>query len=164
MAYPGTPRYQGEAVAPDALGKPLHFEFSGKTAPNRFMKAAMSERLASWNLHQPTERGIPKPELIEVYRRWGEGGFGLTLSGNVMLAYDQLEAPGNMIIPPDAPFSGPRFAAFAAMSKAIQTKGGLAIAQVSHPGRQVPEAVQPNPVSASDVQLKVSRRRKHLTD
>lgn len=31
------------------LGTPLQFEFSGKTAMNRFLKAPMTERLCTWN-------------------------------------------------------------------------------------------------------------------
>lgn len=32
-----------------ALAEPLKFEFSGKTAMNRFLKAPMTERLCRWN-------------------------------------------------------------------------------------------------------------------
>lgn len=32
-----------------ALAQPLKFEFSGKTAKNRFLKAPMTERLCRWN-------------------------------------------------------------------------------------------------------------------
>lgn len=31
------------------LAEPITFEFSGKTAPNRFLKAPMTERLCRWN-------------------------------------------------------------------------------------------------------------------
>lgn len=32
-----------------ALAQPITFEFSGKTAMNRFLKAPMTERLCKWN-------------------------------------------------------------------------------------------------------------------
>lgn len=41
-------RYESEDVDVSPLGRPLKFEFSGKTAPNRFLKAAMTERISSW--------------------------------------------------------------------------------------------------------------------
>jgi 2,4-dienoyl-CoA reductase-like NADH-dependent reductase (Old Yellow Enzyme family) len=98
-------------------------------------------------------RGIPSKNLINVYKRWGEGGLGLILTDNIMIAYDQLEAPGNPIIPGDAPFSGERFEAFKEMGAQSKKHGSLVVGQVSHPGRQTEARLQPNPVSASDVQL-----------
>lgn len=146
-------RYDTTPVDPSALGVPLTFPFSKRTAPNRFLKGAMTERLSSWSPTDLSARGIPSPELINVYRRWGEGGIGLNLTGNVQIAPDQLEGAGNAIIPRDAPFSGPRFEAFKEMARVGKKEGGLMVAQVSHPGRQVPASIQKNPVSASDVKL-----------
>ena len=146
-------RYESDGVSPAPLGQPLHFDFSGKTAKNRFMKAAMTERLSSWDPANLSACGVPSEELINVYRRWGEGGFGVILSGNAMIDYVQLEAPGNLIIPRDAPFSGERFEAFKEMAKQAKAHGSLFLIQLSHPGRQVSSNVNPNPISASDVQL-----------
>jgi 2,4-dienoyl-CoA reductase-like NADH-dependent reductase (Old Yellow Enzyme family) len=64
-----------------------------------------------------------------------------------------LEAAGNPIIPPDSGFSGERFEAFKKLAKVSKAHGSLIVGQVSHPGRQTPEFLQPNPISASDVQL-----------
>jgi 2,4-dienoyl-CoA reductase-like NADH-dependent reductase (Old Yellow Enzyme family) len=144
-------------VDPSPLSQPLQFHFSGMTAPNRLLKAAMTEKLASWDPTDMKKRGIPSKELINVYRRWGEGGFGLILTGNIMLYSDQLEAPGNPVIPKDAPFSGERFERFREMSAAAKAHGSLIVAQLSHPGRQVSKAVQVHPISASDVQLEGTR-------
>lgn len=135
------------------LAQPLKFEFSGKTAPNRFLKAAMTERLSSWDPENKEKRGIPSEELIRVYQRWGEGGLGLILTGNLMIDFDDLEAPGNAIIPPQTPFEGKRFEAFKEMAKQSKAHGSLVVGQVSHPGRQVESRLQPNPLSASDIQL-----------
>ncbi|PYI34120.1 NADH oxidase [Aspergillus indologenus CBS 114.80] len=137
------------------LAQPLQFAFSQRSAPNRFLKGAMSERLCSWSVEDVAARGIPSDELIEAYRVWGAGEIGLLLTGNVMIDAAHLEAPGNLIIPADAPFSGERFARFQQLAAAAKAAGNnsLLVAQVSHPGRQTPAALQPHPISASDVQL-----------
>lgn len=151
-----TRRHVAEKVDPAPLGQPLAFAFSGKTAKNRFLKAAMSELQSSWDEKDFTRRGIPPKELINVYRRWGEGGYGVILLGNTMIEYDHLEAPGNHIIPLDAPFSGKRFEAFKEIAAAAKKHGSLVYTQLSHMGRQVPASIQPNPISPSDVQLENS--------
>lgn len=87
-------RYESDDVSPEPLGKPLKFEFSGKTAPNRFLKGAMTERISSWDPKNLEARGIPSKNLINVYRRWGEGALGTILTGNIMIEYDHLEVSG----------------------------------------------------------------------
>lgn len=117
----------------------------------------MTEKLSSWDAKDFSKRGVPSENLVNVYRRWGEGGFGVILTGNIMIAPDQLEDAGNAIIPRDAPFSGERFEAFQELSKAAKAHGSIVVGQVSHPGRQTAESLQPHPISASDVQLEASR-------
>lgn len=151
-----TKRVDAEKVDPSPLGQPLKLAFSGRTAKNRLLKAAMTERLSTWDAENLEARGVPTKELIEVYRRWGEDEYGIILTGNTMIEYDQLEAPGNPIIPREAPFSGERFEAFKKLAEVSKAHGSLAVVQLSHPGRQVPFAVQPNPISASDIQLEGS--------
>lgn len=89
-----SPRFESDDVDASPLGQPLKFEFSGKTAFNRFLKGAMTERLSSWDPKDLSKRGIPSKELINVYKRWGEGGMGTILTGNVMIHPTQLEAAG----------------------------------------------------------------------
>nr|POE75590.1 nadh-dependent flavin oxidoreductase nada [Quercus suber] len=146
-------RYESDDVDAAPLGQPLHFEFSGKTAPTRFLKGAMTERISSWDAQNLEARGIPSQNLINVYTRWGEGGLGVILTGNVMIEYDHLEAAGNPIIPRDAKPEGERFEAFKSMATEGKRHGSLMVAQVSHPGRQVTEGIQKHPISASDVHL-----------
>ncbi|KAK5950574.1 hypothetical protein OHC33_008517 [Knufia fluminis] len=148
-------RHESDSADAAPLGKPLHFEFANRDAPNRFLKAAMTERLSSWDPKDFQKRGVPSENLINVYRRWGEGGFGVILTGNIMIAYDQLEAPGNPIIPPEAKAEpgDKRFDAFKKMADVSKAHGALIVGQVSHPGRQTEQRLQPDPVSASDVQL-----------
>ncbi len=114
----------------------------------------MTERLSSWDPKNFEARGIPSKNLINVYKRWGEGQIGTILTGNLMIDYDQLEAKGNAIIPPEAKFEGERFEAFEALAAESKKHGSLIIGQVSHPGRQVTTDINSDPVSASDVQLK----------
>lgn len=148
-----SPRYRSDKADPAPLGKPLHFEFSGKTAPNRFLKAAMTERLSSWHPTDLHARGVPSKGLINVYKRWGEGELGLILTGNTMIHLEHLEAAGNPIVPADAPASGERFEAFKEMARVSKAHGSLILSQLSHPGRQTSADLQPHPISASDVKL-----------
>lgn len=78
-------RWPSQNADPSPLGRPLQFEFSGKTASNRFLKAALTERISSWDPVNIEARGIPSHELINLYKRWGEGGFGIILTGNILI-------------------------------------------------------------------------------
>jgi len=147
------PRYETEHKDASPLGKPLKFEFSKRTAQNRFLKGAMTERLSSWDPKNLEARGIPSKNLINVYRRWGEGEFGVILTGNIMMEYDHLEAAGNPIIPRGSAYKGERFERFKELAMESKKHGSLIIGQMSHPGRQVAGNIQKEPISASDVQL-----------
>ncbi|KAF2969390.1 hypothetical protein GQX73_g4197 [Xylaria multiplex] len=147
------PRWPSTSTDVRRLAEPITFPFSGRTAPNRFLKAATSEHLASYDEADIESRGIPSSQLTNFYSVFARGGWGQILTGNIQISYTHLEAPGNAIIPPGSEFSGPRFEAFAAIAAAGKSHGSLIVGQVSHPGRQVTEAVQPHPISASAVQL-----------
>lgn len=143
----------GQSVDASPLSRALKFPFSGRTAPNRFLKGAMSERMSSWSEEDLSARGIPSQELVETYSTWGQGQIGLILTGNVMVHPQQLETEGNLIIPADAPYHGKRFEQFQKLATGATAKGSLIVAQVSHPGRQTPYHLQPHPISASEIQL-----------
>ncbi|CAE6501084.1 unnamed protein product [Rhizoctonia solani] len=145
----------GESITRDdakLLGESIQFPFSGSIAKSRFLKAAMSERMASWDQKDLSKRGIPSDHLVGLYEGWGKAGFGVILTGNIMLHPEQLEAPGNPILygPHETP---ERIEQFRKMAAAGKAHGSLMIMQLSHPGRQVPAFVNPNPVGASDIQL-----------
>lgn len=146
-------RYTSEDVDPSPLAQPLHFTFSGRSAPNRFLKSAMTERLSSFHPTDLPTRGVPSTNYVNLYRRWGEGQIGLMISGNIQIEYDHLEAAGNAIITRDANFEGERFERFREAASEGKKNGSLFVGQVSHPGRQVPDTVQEHPISASDVHL-----------
>jgi 2,4-dienoyl-CoA reductase-like NADH-dependent reductase (Old Yellow Enzyme family) len=131
----GYPRYESDDVSAAPLAQPLEFAFANRSAPNRFLKGAMTERLSSWDPENLPARGVPSDRLINLYKRWGEGEIGLILSGNIMFEYDHLEAAGNPIIPVDAPYEGERFENFSRMATEGKKNGMLMVGQVSHPGK-----------------------------
>ena len=70
-----------------------------------------------------------------------------------MVRYDAVEAYGNPIFVDN---HDGRLAAYRALCHAAKATGSLFIAQLSHPGRQGNKALNPNPVSASDVHLTIA--------
>ncbi|KAJ5611404.1 hypothetical protein N7510_008123 [Penicillium lagena] len=137
------------------LAQSVRFQSSGQVAKNRFMKSAMAELMATWSPHKMEERGIPTQELIELYRRWGEGknNWGVIITGNIDIEFDALDSVGDMIITRQCPLHGERFTKFEELAAAARSDGSLILGQVSHPGRQVWDRINPFAVSASDVQL-----------
>jgi 2,4-dienoyl-CoA reductase-like NADH-dependent reductase (Old Yellow Enzyme family) len=51
---------------------------SGQLLRNRIAKAAMEEGMAG-------QAQLPDRRLMSLYRRWGAGGAGLLITGNVMV-------------------------------------------------------------------------------
>ena len=96
----------------------------GQVLPNRIMKAAMSEALGDGK-HAPDAR------LERLYSTWSRGGYGLLITGNVMVDRTQLGEPGNIVIDDDPdPVALSRWAASA-------RDAGVPIwVQLNHPGRQ----------------------------
>ncbi|KAL8414470.1 hypothetical protein RB594_005636 [Gaeumannomyces avenae] len=149
-------RYEASGPAnASALGQPLSFHFSGRTAKNRLMKAAMNEKLSSWSDNDMQLGGIPTKQLIELYRRWGEreNNWGMIITGNISIELDHPISRGNGAITLESPFAGDRFEAFRQLASAGKANGSLIIAQMNHPGRQASADDQPHPISASAVQL-----------
>ena len=72
-----------------ALHDPLVLP-NGQTLKNRIAKAAMEEALA-----EPGQ--VPGVGSQQLYRRWAEGGAGLLITGNVMVAPDALTGPGGLV-------------------------------------------------------------------
>ncbi|KAG1893632.1 uncharacterized protein F5891DRAFT_1131213 [Suillus fuscotomentosus] len=121
---------------------PCYFPFSGRTAKNRFLKSAMSERLATFSNFDPCGRGQPTEELVRLYETWAKGDIGIIVTGNIQIKKDHLEATGNTIIDRDLP----------SVARAAKSQGSLVIGQLSHPGRQVSINIQPYPEAPSDVE------------
>src|SRR6266853_4869918 len=102
---------------------------SGSTLRNRIAKAAMEEGMAG-------RSQLPDERLVSLYRRWGAGGAGLLITGNVMVHAEALTGPGGVVLDDRSPLDP--FARWAEAGKA----GGAAMwMQISHPGRQVQAAM-----------------------
>ena len=125
----------------DALNEPLQLP-NGLVLPNRIMKAAMSEALADAH-HAPDGR------LVRLYDRWSRGGYGLLITGNVMVDHTQLGEPGNVVIEDDR-----ELAALSRWAKSTHDAGVPIWVQLNHPGRQSnPLAIGHTPVAPSAVPL-----------
>ncbi|CAE6449357.1 unnamed protein product [Rhizoctonia solani] len=145
----------GDAIIPEdaeLLGQSIQMPFSGRVAKSRFLKSAMSERLASWDPKDLSKRGVPSDDLVRLYEAWGKAGYGIIVTGSVAVDPAQPEAPGTAILyePHETPGRLEQFRKIAAAGRA---HGSLMIIQVSHPGRQISVLMNPNPVGASDIQL-----------
>lgn len=98
---------------------------SGGALRNRVAKAAMEEGMAG-------DAQLPHERLISLYRRWGAGGAGLLITGNVMVHAEALTGPGGIVLDDRAPLEP-----FARWARAGKAGGAAMWMQISHPGRQV---------------------------
>ncbi|CAB3406349.1 unnamed protein product [Caenorhabditis bovis] len=138
-------------VSAKVLGETLQFR-NGKKAQNRFLKAALTERLSTFTPENLPQSGIPTHKIHNLYEKWGNGQFGMILTGNVMVDPVHLEAAGNATIFKKGD-NKERREAFQKWAKSIKADGALALAQLGHAGRQTPYVVYQTPFSASDVHL-----------
>lgn len=119
---------------------------SGVTMPNRIAKAAMEENMAEYGQ-------IPGQDLVNLYKHWADGGLGMIITGNVMVAPDAMTGPGGVYLGKETlsdPAVRKRFEDWSAAGKS----GGAALyMQISHPGRQVYAAMGTDVVSASNTKL-----------
>ncbi|KAF8698358.1 FMN-linked oxidoreductase, partial [Rhizoctonia solani] len=120
------------------LGESIQMPVSKQIAQTRFLKATMSEYMASWDAKDLSKRGVPSDRLMRLKRH---------------ASSKQLEAPGNPIL--YAPHETPeRIEQFRQTATAGKSGGSLMIMQISHPGCQVPTFISPNPLGASNIKLK----------
>ena len=118
----------------------------GISIPNRLCKAAMTEGLA-----EPGGRAGAR--IARVYRLWSTGGAGLILTGNIMVDRRYRERAANIVV--DGPQDDAAMAGLRAYAQACKAGGSVAVAQISHAGRQSPKALAPQPVGPSAVQVKL---------
>ncbi|TAM09157.1 MAG: NADH:flavin oxidoreductase/NADH oxidase family protein [Nevskiaceae bacterium] len=136
-------------VTPDAgrrIAQPLELP-CGAVLPNRLAKVSMTEGVADAQLR-------PTAAHVALYRKWAEGGAGLLLTGNVMIDRRVLERPGNVALDPAPPDAETR-QRLKAWAQAGTCAGNHLWMQINHPGRQSPWYVAAQPLSPSEVQLKV---------
>ena len=96
----------------------------GAVLKNRLAKAAMTEGLACGENRATAEH-------VRLYERWARGGYGLLLTGNVVVDRRFLERPGNVVI--DDKGGQPELAALAEAGAQNDTHIWM---QINHPGRQ----------------------------
>lgn len=113
----------------------------GVVIPNRLAKASMTEGLADAG-NGPTQ------SHVRLYRRWAQGGIGLSLTGNVMVDRQHLERPGNVAIT-----SRTVPALMREWAQAGASAMGQVWMQIGHAGRQTPRFINPAPKSSSVTQL-----------
>lgn len=120
----------------------------GQTLKNRIAKAAMEEALA-----EPGQ--VPGRGSQVLYRRWAEGGAGLLITGNVMVAPDALTGPGGLVLEAATPR-----APYQAWAAAAHAGGARIWMQINHPGRQVFAALGNPGYAPSEVALQMGRHGK----
>jgi 2,4-dienoyl-CoA reductase-like NADH-dependent reductase (Old Yellow Enzyme family) len=98
---------------------------SGAVLGNRIAKAAMEENMAG-------EGQLPDRQLRSLYRRWGAGGAGLLITGNVMVHAEALTGPAGVVLDRSAPLEP-----FAQWAEAAKSGGTAIWMQINHPGRQI---------------------------
>ncbi len=113
---------------------------NGQRLANRLMKSALSEALADRD-------GAPSVRLERLYDRWSTGGYGLVVTGNVMVDGRHLGEPGNVVVEDERHLD--RLAQWA---KGFQDGGTPLWMQINHPGRQSNPLVSRNrPVAPSAI-------------
>jgi len=122
----------------------------GLTAPNRIAKAAMTEGLA--DVVDGTG-GLAGERIAHCYRTWAAGGAGLLITGNIMVDGRYRERPANVVV--DGEQNERQRAGLRQFAEAAKSGGGLALAQISHAGRQSPKSIAPEPVGPSAVKVKL---------
>ena len=115
----------------------------GAVLPNRIGKSAMSEALAD------KTTGVATEALAKLYDRWGRGGTGLLISGNVMVALEARGEPGQVVITDDS-----QLAELRAWADAAQAHGSKLWMQINHAGRQTPRTITKQPLAPSVVPMK----------
>ena len=96
----------------------------GAILKNRLAKAAMTEGLASGE-------NRATPDHARLYGRWAKGGYGLLITGNVVVDRRFLERPGNVAI--DHNGGHDELIAYARSGSQDDTHIWM---QINHPGRQ----------------------------
>lgn len=115
----------------------------GQTLPNRFMKSALSEALGSPD-------GAPNAQLDRLFATWGAGGYGLIVTGNVMIDRRHLGEAGNVVIEDDRHHDE-----LVRWATSARGNGTPVWMQINHPGRQSNPFGRTRPVAPSPIALKV---------
>uniref|UniRef100_A0A7E4UWE7 Aldolase-type TIM barrel n=1 Tax=Panagrellus redivivus TaxID=6233 RepID=A0A7E4UWE7_PANRE len=112
------------------LSSPLTLHPSGRVLINRFVKAATSEYIATYDQENPVATGIPTQAIINAYEKWAAGQWGLIVTGGIVIDTIGITfLPGNMWIGENED-SEERRKAFSDLAKAVHSRNGTLIGQV----------------------------------
>ncbi|MCQ1059718.1 NADH:flavin oxidoreductase/NADH oxidase family protein [Photobacterium sp. ZSDE20] len=114
---------------------------TGTTIKNRLFKSAMSEQLGD------TQHN-PKVGLVTLYRRWAQGGIGLSITGNIMVDRDALGEPKNVVLDEQSDLT-----IFKQWAEAGKQNSAHIWPQLNHPGKQIPSFLSKEPVAPSAISL-----------
>ncbi|KAI4854961.1 NADPH dehydrogenase, partial [Aureobasidium sp. EXF-8846] len=84
---------------------------------------------------QLAKNGQASSDLVKVYEKWGEGGWGAIMTGNVMVDEKYMGSPQDTAI---QQMTSAETEKWHAISSGIKARGALALMQINHPGRQSP--------------------------
>ncbi|GAB3655781.1 NADH:flavin oxidoreductase/NADH oxidase family protein [Glycomyces tarimensis] len=122
------------------LDSPLTLR-SGTTLRNRTVKAAMEEQLAGAGQR-------PDGRIVELYRRWGEGGTGLIITGHVMVDRRAMAQPGDIVLDTASDLDSFRRWASASGDTPVWM-------QINHPGRVVQRDTGSVALAPSEVNIQI---------
>eukprot|EP01059_Diplonema_ambulator_P033414 TRINITY_DN6974_c0_g3_i1.p1 TRINITY_DN6974_c0_g3~~TRINITY_DN6974_c0_g3_i1.p1 ORF type:complete len:453 (+),score=154.54 TRINITY_DN6974_c0_g3_i1:123-1361(+) len=94
------------------------------------------------------DTNLPNESHCRLYRRWAEGGLGISITGNVQVDRRYLEAPRNVVLE-----EGSDLGEFKKWAEAGKAGGCTLLMQISHPGRQCPVSVCSLPIAPSPIGL-----------
>lgn len=81
--------------------------------------------------------GLPNELHYTLYRRWAAGGYGMLISGNVIIDPLHSGTPGDLRLPSSAAaVSASDLAAWAQLASSMSGDGAISIMQLVHTGRQ----------------------------
>lgn len=123
---------------------------NGTRVANRLAKAAMEENMADAD-HAPSQ------PLIELYRRWAEGGAGLIITGNVMIDSRAMTGPGGVVLE-----DGSQLDKFRRWAQVSRAHGAQVWLQINHPGRQMPAGLGQKTWAPSAVALDLGSMSRHF--
>lgn len=93
----------------------------------------MSELISSYN-DDLKMSGIPNQRTINIYEKFGHGGFGAIITGNISICHSHIEAPGCMAISVEGDSQESR-SQFKRLADAGKSGGSLLIGQLNHASR-----------------------------
>ncbi|KAH6887405.1 hypothetical protein B0T10DRAFT_442430, partial [Thelonectria olida] len=113
------------------LAQPIQLP-CGLEIKNRLAKAALAEQMADGHKLPTTE------QFRKTYGAWGDGGWGMILTGNVQTDERHLGGPDDNAIDVTSMSEDKVLESFKSLAAACRRGGTPTLVQINHPGRQSP--------------------------